>query len=189
VVDFLQRRSGGVPPALASQGQFPPTYLREVPRWQSVNGFAAWLVVTIWWALIPSYPWLVIGGAADFVQPGPAWHTFYWPILLLLVAGLAQRAANYVHPEWNWLPPVTRLAINTIGLALIYPIHLSGPYFTATTLLGSGPAAVARVFDVMTWWVAVAGFSVFLFSQVALNGWVVLQHARFHQRQRKEQAS
>lgn len=190
VVDFLQRRSGGVPPALGDNpGQFPPTYLRDVPRWQSFNGFAAWLMVAVWWALIPSYPWLVIGSAANFVQPGPAWHTFYWPILLLLVAGLAQRAANYAHPEWNWLPPVTRLGINTIGLLLIYPIHLSGPYFTATNLLGSGPAAVARVFDALTWWVVVAGFSCFLLSQVAVNGWMVLCHARFHQRQRKEQAS
>jgi len=189
VVDFLQRRSGGVPPALHGHGQFPPTYLRDVPRWQSFNGFLAWLVIAAWWALIPSYPWLAIGSAASFVQLGPAWSTFYWPILLLLGAGLAQRAANYVHPEWNWLPPVTRLGINVIGLALIYPIHASGPYFVATNVLGSGPAAVARAFDVMTWWVAVAGFPVFLFSQVALNGWIVSQHARFHQRQRKEQAS
>jgi len=189
IVDALQRRSGGVPPALGDNRQFPPAYLRDVPRWQSLNGFLASLAVTVWWALIPSYPVLVIGTAANFVQLGPAWSTFYWPILLLLVAGLAQRAANYAHPEWNWLPPVTRLGVNTIGLLLIYPIHLNGPYFTASSLLGPGPAAVAHVFDVMTWWVVVAGFSVFLLSQVAVNGWMVLQHARFQQRQRKEQAS
>jgi hypothetical protein len=190
VVDVLQRRSGGVPPALGdSHGQFPPTYLREVPRWQSLNGFLAWLVLTVWWAFIPSYPVLVIGTAADFVQLSPAWGTFYWPILLLLAAGLAQRAANYLHPEWNWLPPVTRLGINTIALVLVYPIHLSSPYFTSPALLGSGPAAVAHALDATTWWVVVAGFSVFFLSQMALNGWVVLQHARFHQRQRKEQAS
>jgi hypothetical protein len=194
VVDFLQRRSGGVPPALGDNpGQFPPTYLRDVPRWQSANGFLAWLALSVWWALIPSYPMLVIGTAANFVQLSPAWEAFYWPILLLLVAGLAQRAANYVHPEWNWLPPVARLGINLAGLLLIYPIHLSAPYFTAggtaTALPGSGPAAMARALDAMTWWALVAGFSFFLLTQIALNGWMCLQHARFHQRQRKEQAS
>lgn len=190
VVDFLQRRSGGVPPALGdSHGQFPPTYLRDVPRWQSLNGFLAWLALSVWWALIPSYPMLIIGTAANFVQLSPAWDTFYWPILLLFAAGLAQRAANYFHPEWNWLPPVTRLGINGIGLLLIYPIHLSRPYFTGAGLAGSGSASVAHALDVMMWWVAVPGFSVFLLTQIALNGWVCFQHARFHQRQRKEQAS
>jgi hypothetical protein len=190
VVDFLQRRSGGVPPALGDNpGQFPPTYLRDVPRWQSLNGFLAWLVLCVWWALIPSYPMLLIGTAATFVQLAPAWGTFYWPILLLLLAGLVQRATNYVHPEWNWLLPVTRLGINIIALLMVYPIHRSAPYFTASSLLGPGAAAIARVFDVMTWWIVVAGFSFFFLSQIALNGWMCFCHARFHQRQRKEQAS
>jgi hypothetical protein len=190
VVDLLQRRSGGIPPALGdNHGQFPPTYLRDVPRWQSFNGLLAWLAVSAWWALIPWYPVVIIGTAADFVQLSPAWGTFYWPILLLLLAGVAQRATNYFRPEWNWLPPVTRLGINLIGLLLLYPIHLSSPYFTSMSALGSGAAAVARALDAMTWWVIVAGFSVFLLSQVALNGWVCFQHARFHQRRRKEQAS
>jgi len=189
VVDLLQRRSGGVPPALGDNHQFPPTYLRDVPRWQSLNGFLAWLVLTAWWALIPSYPMLLIGTAANFIQFSPAWGRFYWPILLLLVAGLVQRATNFFRPEWNWLPPVTRLGINVIGLLLIYPIHLSAPYFTAASLGGPGAPAIARVFDALTWWVAVAGFSFFFLTQIALNGWMCVCHARFLQRQRKEQAS
>ena len=48
---------------------------------------------------------------------------------------------------------------------------------------------MAHALDVMMWWVAVPGFSFFLLTQIAWNGWVCLQHARFHQRQRKEQAS
>jgi len=126
---------------------------------------------------------------SDFIQFSPAWDRFYWPILLLLVAGLVQRATNFFRPEWNWLPPVTRLGINVIGLLLIYPIHLSAPYFTAASLGGPGAPAIARVFDALTWWVAVAGFSFFFLTQIALNGWMCVCHARFLQRQRKEQAS
>ena len=190
VVDVLQRRSGGVPSSLGDNyGHFPPTYLREVPRWQMRAGFVAWLVLSVWWALIPSYPMLLVGSAAPFVQLTPAWDRFYWPILLLLVAGLAQRAANYRHPEWNWLLPVSRLGINTIGLALLYPIHLGYPYFAAASGLGPGADAIARGLSTITWWAVVSGFSFFLASQIGLNGWMCFQHARFLQRQREEQAS
>jgi hypothetical protein len=189
VVDLLQRRSGGVPPSLVDPGRFPPIYMREIPRWQMRAGFVCWLVVCVWWALIPSYPMLLIGTASRFVVLSPAWDTFYWPILLLLLAGLAQRAANYVRPDWNWLLPVVRLTINTIGLALIYPIHRSYPYFQAARFESLGADAVARGLDTATWWAVVAGFSLFLLSQVAVNGWMWVQHVRFLIRQREERAS
>jgi hypothetical protein len=189
VVDLLQRRSGGVPPSLGDPGRFPPTYMREIPRWQMRAGFACWLVVCAWWALIPTYPMLLIGTAARIVALSPAWDTFYWPILLLLLAGLAQRAANYVRPDWNWLLPVTRVAINAIGLALIYPIHRSYPYFQAVRFGSLGADAVARGLDTVTWWAVVAGFSLFLLSQIVVNGWMCVQHVRFLQRQREERLS
>jgi hypothetical protein len=190
VVDLLQRRSGGVPSSLGDNyGHFPPTYLREVPRWQMRAGFISWLFLCLWWGFIPSYPMLLVGSAAPIVQLAPSWDWFYWPILLLLVAGLVQRAVNYRHPEWNWLLPVTRTAINTIGLVLLYPIHLSYPYFVAVNGLGPGADAVARGLSTIGWWVVVSGFSFFLASQIALNGWMCFQHARFLQRQREEQAS
>jgi hypothetical protein len=190
IVDLLQRRGGGVPPALGDGvRRFPPNYLREVPRWQSWSGFSVWLVLSVWWALIPSYPMLLIGTAARFVTLSPAWDAFYWPILLLLLAGLAQRATNYIRPDWNWLLPVTRLAINIIGLALIYPMHRSFPYFVgATPLFPRAGDAVARGLSTVTWWAVVAGFSLLFLSQIALNGWMCLQHARFLQRQREERA-
>ena len=190
VVDLLQRRSGGVPASLGDNyGHFPPTYLREIPRWQMRAGFVSWLVLCVWWALIPSYPVLLVGSAASYVQLTAAWDRFYWPVLLLLIAGLVQRAVNYRHPEWNWLLPVTRVAINTIGLVLLYPIHLGYPYFAAARGLGPGAEAMARGLSTTAWWAAVAGFSLFLASQIALNGWMCFQHARFLQRQREEQAS
>src|SRR6185503_15220684 len=99
------------------------------------------------------------------------------------------RAANYRHPEWNWLLPVARLGINAIGLALLYPIHLGYPYFAAASGLSPGADALARGLSTIAWWVAVSGFSVFLASQIGLNGWMCFQHARFLQRQREEQAS
>ena len=190
VVDLLQRRSGGVPPSLGDHGtSFPPVYMREVPRWQSLWGFLAWVLLSVWWALIPAVPALLVGTAAAYIRVAAAWDTFYWPTLLLLLAGVVQRAVNYARPDWNWLLPVTRLGINTVALALVYPMSRAYPYFAAFAGDPSGVAdSVARGLNATAWWTLVAGFSVFFFSQIALNGWQCVQHVRFLQRQRQEQS-
>jgi len=188
VVDLLQRRSGGVPPSLADHTRFPPTYLRQIPRWQSWSGGVAWVLLSVWWALIPIAPVLLVGSAARYVHVAPAWDGFYWPVLLLLLAGVAQRAVNYVRPDWNWLLPVTRLGINAIALALVYPMSRAYPYFVAVAGQ-AGADAVVRGLNTAGWWTLVAGFSVFFLSQIGVNGWQCLQHVRFLQRQRQEQSS
>ena len=189
VVDLLQRRSGGVPPALGDHGaRFPPVHLREIPRWQSLSGFIAWALLSAWWALIPWEPGLLVGTARRYVEVAPGWGAFYWPVLLLLLAGVAQRAVNFVRPDWNWLLPVTRLAINAVALALVYPMSRAYPYFAAVADDASA-RAVAGGLNASAWWTLVAGFSLFFLSQIALNGWQCVRHARFLHRQRQEQAS
>ena len=81
-----------------------------------------------WWIALPYAPVLVFGGSADRLQFGSAWTTFYWPLLLLSLTGLAQRLATLAHPEWNWLQSVTRVAINGIAVALLYPLLQAYPY-------------------------------------------------------------
>jgi len=190
VVDFLQRRSGGVPPSLGDHGtRFPPAYLREVPRWQSLSGFVVWAALCAWWSLIPSMPALLVGTAARYVQVASGWGSFYWPVLLLLLAGVAQRAVNYARPDWNWLLPVTRLGINAVALFLVYPMSQAYPYFAAIGSPFGGGELVARGLNLTGWWTLVAGFSVYFLTQVVVNAWQCVQHARVFQRQRQEQSS
>lgn len=191
VVDFLQRRSRlGVELDRAGRSwRFPPAYLQQIPRWQSQAGFFAWLLLTVWWAALPSNPVLLIGTRASTVHYSAPWSTFYWPVLFLFVAGMVQRAVNYVHPEWNWLPPVVRLGVNSIALALVYPMHLAYPYFVATPGTGASGELFARGLNFGVWWTIVAGFGLFYVTQIAMNGWLCLLHARYLRRQRQEHLS
>jgi len=188
VIDFLQRRSKTVEVAGARDlsWRFPPAYLREVPRWQSRSGFIAWSLLSAWWVALPYAPSLLIGTAASYVQFSPAWSTFYWPVLFLLLAGVAQRTANYARPDWNWLIPVVRLGINLIALALLYPIVRSAPYFVALPSAGAAGGLVARGLNAATYWTLAWGLSITFLIQVGIYAWLCVQHARFLRRQRQE---
>lgn len=120
IVDRLQRNSH-------HHWSFPPTHLQPIPRWQSISGIVLWSIASAWWAVVLYSPWLLLGSAAGNVKLAPVWNMFYAPILLLFLAGLAQRCINLVRPQWNWLLPVTRLTINGIALAIQYSIWKNLP--------------------------------------------------------------
>jgi hypothetical protein len=94
IVDRLQRNS-------RQHWSFPPTHLQPAPRWQSISGIVLWSIASISWAAVLHFPWLLLGSAAANVKLGPVWNTFYVPVLLLFLAGLAQRCINLVRPQWN----------------------------------------------------------------------------------------
>ena len=111
-----------------------------IPGWVSISGLCIWSVFSLWWAAVPFFPALLLGGAANALQLAPSWHRFYLPILVLLVAGLAQRAINLVRPNWNSLLPTSRLLINAVALGLQYPMIKSYPY----VLVAGGAKDVAH---------------------------------------------
>ncbi|MBZ5617639.1 MAG: hypothetical protein LAQ69_02720 [Acidobacteriia bacterium] len=97
-----------------------PPHERPIPRWQSVSGIAGWSIFTLWLLAVPLFPRLLFGTAAGHLTLAEGWPMFYVPILLLLLAGLAQRFVNLVHPDWTWLLPATRLAVNGLGFAVLF---------------------------------------------------------------------
>jgi hypothetical protein len=97
-----------------------PHQVRAIPRWQSVSGLAVWTVFTLWLLAAPIFPYLLFGPAADSLKLAPGWLGFYSTILLLLLAGIAQRAINLVHPDWTWLMPAARVATNGIGFVILF---------------------------------------------------------------------
>jgi hypothetical protein len=117
---------------------YPPAELARmmpIPSWVSISGLAVWIAFTVWWTAVPLVPRLLLGSAAGYLELAPPWHRFYLPILLLLAAGIAQRAVNLARPSWNVLLPATRLFINAVALGLQYPMIKSYPYVVL------GPAA------------------------------------------------
>jgi len=183
-MDWLQRQSRR--DSVHDHWRFPPAYLRPVPRWQSVSGFVCLALVSVWWMAVPRVPALVLGSAAGSLDLSPAWQTFYWPILAVLIVGIAQRAATLVRPTLNWLPPVTRLMTNGICLLMLYQMLGSNPFIVP----GDGAAAditateMARGASDWLWWTLLLGFGTYWLINVATNGWQCAQHARYLLRNR-----
>jgi hypothetical protein len=184
IVDRLQRNS-------RQHWSFPPTHLQPIPRWQSISGIVLWSVVTIWWIAVPHFPWLLLGSAAGNVKLAPVWGTFYAPILLLWLAGLAQRCINLIRPQWNWLLPVTRLATNGITLAMQHSIWKNLP----AVMLADGasnPAhykAVTHSVNALIQWGLLSWFWMYLAINALWYLWLCIQHIRHWIRQRGNTAT
>jgi hypothetical protein len=110
---------------------YPPAELAPmmpIPSWVSISGLVVSGAFTLWWTAVPFVPRLLLGSAAGYLKLAPAWHGFYLPILVLLLAGIAQRAVNLARPAWSGLVPAARLVIHLAALGLQYPMIKSYPY-------------------------------------------------------------
>jgi hypothetical protein len=110
---------------------YPPAAIAPmipIARWASISGLVVWTLFTAWWAATPFYPQVVLGSSAKGLQLAPIWHRIYVPVLVLLFAGIAQRATNLIRPDWTWLLPVSRAVINLLALAMQFPIFDGYPY-------------------------------------------------------------
>jgi hypothetical protein len=95
---------------------------------------------------IPRYPFLILGPAAAFLKPTPMWHSFYLPLILLSLVGLAKQCASLARPQWTWLPPTARLLTTLFGLIMVnYMIDAAAqsangewhPFVVVTNSVGS----------------------------------------------------
>jgi hypothetical protein len=107
---------------------YPPAELASVmpvQRWYSVSGLVVCGLLTLWWLAIPRFQFLVLGPAAGEVKLSAQWHRYYIPVLLLFLAGMAQRATSIARPGWVWLLPISRCVISGVGAVLMFffPLH------------------------------------------------------------------
>jgi hypothetical protein len=164
-------------------------HLNPIPQWQSGFGLILWSIYGCYWAIVPHYPSLVFGNTAG-IQLAPAWHTFYWPILILLLAGVAQRAINLFYPAWNWLQPAVRLVINIISLSMLYFLVNAGPYVQADNIASVLPEAERLASRINTTIRAVLlfGFSIYWLANTCGLVWLCIKHARYRLSRRHERA-
>ncbi|HLG59586.1 MAG TPA: hypothetical protein VI485_29885 [Vicinamibacterales bacterium] len=180
VIDAVQRKS-------RQRWSFPPPYLQPIPRWQSVAGVLYFTLIGAWWAIAPYYTALILGPVAAEVTLAPAWHTFYWPVLLLMLTGLVQRSLTLARPQWNWLQSVTRTVINVLGLVML-PFMLSGYPFVLVASTASDPARAARIalgLNTTIWWNVAISLSIYLLVTAGFNAWLSLCHLRYEIRRRR----
>jgi hypothetical protein len=83
---------------------------RKIPRAGSIAEIIWGLIFVLWWVdvlRIPAFP-----GNTVHVTMAPVWQQFYWPILLLSLAGMILACANLARPWWSRLRAGIRLAID-----------------------------------------------------------------------------
>jgi hypothetical protein len=102
---------------------YPPSEIAvmiPILKGYCVAGLILWVPVLLWWLAIPHFPSLILGSAAAQLRLAPAWHLFYLPILLLILASISQRVLNLFRPHWTWLLPFMRLIINAASVPILY---------------------------------------------------------------------
>jgi len=161
---------------------YPPAALAPmipIPRWVSVSGLVVWCGFTLWWAAIPAVPSLFLGSAAQYLELAPSWHRFYLALLLLLIAGIAQRAVNLKRPSWTALFPVSRLLINAIALGLQCPIIKSYPYILVADASNSPHArAMAANFNLGIFWGVLSWMWLYHLISAVIYAWYSAPHLR-----------
>jgi len=161
---------------------YPPAALASmipIPRWISISGLLVWCTFTLWWAAIPAVPSLLFGSAASYLELAPPWHRFHLPLLLLLVAGIAQRAVNLRRPSWTALLPVSRLLINAIALGLQYPLIKSYPFILVAEASNSPHArTLAANFNLGIFWGILSWMWIYHLVSAVIYAWYCAPHLR-----------
>jgi hypothetical protein len=102
---------------------YPPaemTPLIPIPRGYSIAGLILWVPVLLWWLAIPHFPSLILGRSADHLRLSPEWHSFYVPMLFLILGSVSQRAISLLRPRWTWFVPFMRFVVNTAAVFVLY---------------------------------------------------------------------
>ena len=108
---------------------YPPaeiTPMIPIPRGYSVAGLILWVPVLLWWLALPYYPRLILGSSASHLKLSPAWHSFYLPLLFVILCSVSQRVINLFRPLWTWVIPFLRLAVNTAAALILYFLVFKG---------------------------------------------------------------
>ena len=136
-------------------------YLHPIPRAPLAIGLVFWIIYSSLWAVIPYSS--MISGVFDHFEIAPAWQILYLPILLLLLAGVVQRAVNLIRPDWNWLPSVVRLIVNIMSLFMLYFLPANYSYEFLVDVMRTTPVLEhpATISNGAIRYVLISSFSVY----------------------------
>jgi hypothetical protein len=97
----------------------PPVAKRSQPpsRTQTIFELVFGVIGLVWLLAVPHYPFLILGPASAFLKPGPIWHIFYLPMVLLSAMQLGYQIIGLLRPQWGWFPAAARLL--TTGLTIV----------------------------------------------------------------------
>ena len=125
----------------------PPKELLPKTAWSSAVELAFGTIGLIWWAAIPSQPWLVFGPAAAFLAMSPAWQAVHMPLAVAWLAGLAVRWTLLFRPDLKGLRFAFDIASNVVAaLAAVYLLRADAIVVQAPGLdAGANAEQLARL--------------------------------------------
>lgn len=100
-------------------------------RREDIGAVVFGILYLVWLALVPSFPFLIMGPASFYVTAAPVWHTVYPLILILAVAGILEPGIRLLVDMPAWERPIFRLATNGFSLWVVTILLRAPTYFTA----------------------------------------------------------
>ena len=158
----------------------PSMHYFPLPKWIPVTGFFVLAACTLWWAAIPFFPWLVLGTAAGEMELTTTWHSFYWPVLILLLVNTVQRGVILLRPKWMWFSMPIRLAIYFIGFAMLYFMLDGYPYVSVSHIAAADPGIDTLVHNTnqIIYGLLLVGAPVYWFISIVICGWFFIKGIR-----------
>lgn len=131
-----------------------------IPRSHSLAELLFGIAGLICWQMLLSAPYLFFGSGASLFTIGPGWKALYWPVLLLIVAGLAQAAVNLARPYQTATRRWLRLATRTAGIAVLgFALRLGNWVAPAPWARNAEQAnSLAHVMNQVFFYCLIAGF-------------------------------
>jgi hypothetical protein len=138
----------------------------------SMAQFVALGVSIVWLRVAQDAPFLIFGPAAAFIKPAPIWHQFYWPVVLLALAGMAQAGINLIRPDWIGLRTAYRIFANVGWLMILIFLLKAGNWVVLADVPGASTEGYPRTVEILNQCVAyaligfglVAAYSIFRYT-------------------------
>ena len=122
---------------------------RRVSRFDSIAQFVALGISIGWLRVAQRFPFMIFGPAAAFIKPAPIWHQFYWPVVLLALAGMVQAGVNLFRPDWVRLPAIYRLVSNVVWITMLCFLLKAGNWIVLTDIPGASAESYRRTVEIL----------------------------------------
>ena len=127
-------RGGEIDPKRKTSAKTNPARLS---RFDSIAQLIGLVIGLAWLRIAQQAPFMIFGPAAAFLRPAPVWHTFYFPVVALFIAGMLQAAINLIRPDWVRLHLVHRLLNVAAWIVLFLFLLKAGPWVVLSDSVGS----------------------------------------------------
>ena len=110
----------------------------KISRASSFTGIVSGLIVVLCWVHVPgatyAVAYLFLGPLVRYFAPAsasplifaPSWQIFYFPILVLLLLGIAQHGLNFAFPRWTRNRLIVSAALSSLGLVVALLLFRAG---------------------------------------------------------------